>query len=95
MIIAAGSFASPALLMRSGIGDSRHLATHGIKTLMDLPGVGQNLQDHIWCPVSTLSSVPLPKEKYENHVETHLLTASSLANGRRDIQIMQCCIMSG
>ncbi len=95
VIIAAGSFASPALLMRSGIGDSTHLATHGIETLMDLPGVGQNLQDHIWCPVSTLSSVPLPKEEYENHVETHLLTASSLANGRRDIQIMQCCIMSG
>jgi choline dehydrogenase len=95
VILAAGSFASPALLMRSGIGDSTHLATHGITTLMDLPGVGQNLQDHIWCPVSTLSSVPLPKEEYENHVETHLLTASSLANGRRDIQIMQCCIMSG
>jgi choline dehydrogenase-like flavoprotein len=125
VIVAAGSFASPALLMRSGIGDSAHLASHGIQALVDLPGVGQNLQDHIWCPVSTLSSVPLPKEeyllrtgvpaylytknfyrqsitydfitrdRYENHVETHLLTASSLANGRRDIQIMQCCIMSG
>eukprot|EP01052_Picozoa_sp_SAG31_P020249 SAG31_NODE_1514_length_8042_cov_6.955936_2_plen_563_part_00 len=95
VILAAGAFASPALLMRSGIGDSHHLASHGIETLVDLPGVGQNLQDHIWCPVSTLSSVPLPKEQYENHVETHLLTASSLANGRRDIQIMQCCIMSG
>ena len=95
VIVAAGTFASPALLMRSGIGDSQHLASHGIEALVDLPGVGQNLQDHIWCPVSTLSSVPLPKEEYENHVETHLLTASSLADGRRDMQIMQCCIMSG
>ena len=62
---------------------------------VELPGVGQNLQDHIWCPVATLARVPLPKEEYENHVETHLLTASSLADGRRDMQIMQCCIMSG
>lgn len=79
--MAAGSFASPALLMRSGIGDAQHLRSHGISALVDLPGVGQNLQDHIWCPVSTRSSVPLPKEEYENHVETHLLTASSLADG--------------
>ena len=48
-------------------------------------------------PGSYTSSAPLIEDKasYENHVETHLLTASSLAEGKRDMQIMQCNIMSG
>ncbi|SCZ92618.1 BZ3500_MvSof-1268-A1-R1_Chr5-2g08036 [Microbotryum saponariae] len=46
IIIAAGAFQSPQLLMVSGIGPKEHLAQFGIKPLVDLPGVGQNLQDH-------------------------------------------------
>ena len=97
VVVAGGSFASPALLLRSGIGCSRQLGSHGIETVVELPGVGENMGDHIWCPVSYTSSAPLIEDKasYENHVETHLLTASSLAEGKRDMQIMQCNIMSG
>ena len=46
-----GSFASPHLLMLSGIGPSDHLASRGIKVAHDLPGVGQNLQDHLNIPL--------------------------------------------
>jgi choline dehydrogenase len=46
VIVSAGTMASPALLMRSGIGNSEELRRLGIPTVMDLPGVGQNLQDH-------------------------------------------------
>jgi choline dehydrogenase-like flavoprotein len=46
VILAAGAFQSPQLLMLSGIGDSKKLAAHGIATVQHLPGVGQNLQDH-------------------------------------------------
>lgn len=51
VLLAAGSYNSPKLLMLSGIGPAQHLATHGIKGVLDLPGVGENLQDHHEVPV--------------------------------------------
>ncbi|KAF2178759.1 GMC oxidoreductase [Zopfia rhizophila CBS 207.26] len=45
-ILSAGSFRSPHLLMLSGIGEKTELEGHGIKNVVNLPGVGQNLQDH-------------------------------------------------
>lgn len=47
IILSAGSFVSPHLLMLSGIGPARELARHDIPLVVDLPGVGQNLQDHL------------------------------------------------
>jgi choline dehydrogenase len=47
VILSAGSIGSPHLLMLSGIGPAAHLSQHGITTLLDKPGVGQNLQDHL------------------------------------------------
>ena len=47
VILSAGSFGSPQLLLLSGIGPKDKLAPHGIKQVHDLPGVGENLQDHI------------------------------------------------
>ena len=48
VILSAGAFQSPQLLMISGIGPSDTLKKHGIKVLADRPGVGQNLWDHIF-----------------------------------------------
>ncbi len=47
IILSGGAFGSPQILMLSGIGPAEHLQQHGIGVLHDLPGVGQNLQDHI------------------------------------------------
>jgi choline dehydrogenase-like flavoprotein len=47
VILSAGAFGSPQLLMLSGIGPKAHLQQHGIAVVHDLPGVGQNLQDHV------------------------------------------------
>lgn len=45
-VLSSGAFHSPQLLQLSGIGSSSRLAKLGIKMVVDLPGVGQNLQDH-------------------------------------------------
>ena len=47
VVLAAGAVGSPQLLQRSGIGAPDLLARHGIECLHALPGVGENLQDHL------------------------------------------------
>lgn len=47
VILAAGAINSPKLLELSGIGQSDRLSSLGIEPLHDLPGVGENLQDHL------------------------------------------------
>jgi choline dehydrogenase-like flavoprotein len=47
VVLSAGAVGSPALLERSGIGDGARLQGLGIEAIADLPGVGENLQDHL------------------------------------------------
>jgi len=47
VVLAAGAIGSPQILMLSGIGPGEHLREHGIDVLLDRPGVGANLQDHL------------------------------------------------
>ena len=46
VILSAGAVGSPQLLMLSGVGPASHLKDHGITIIADMPGVGQNLNDH-------------------------------------------------
>ncbi len=55
VIVSGGAINSPQILMLSGIGPGAHLQSHGIEVLHDLPGVGQNLHDHVY--VHSLVSV--------------------------------------
>ncbi len=48
VLLSGGVVNSPHLLMLSGIGAAEELRAHGIDTRVDLPGVGKNLQDHLW-----------------------------------------------
>ena len=48
VIIASGSFRSPQLLMVSGIGPTAALQDNGIEVLVDRPGVGQGMWDHVF-----------------------------------------------
>ncbi|MPT47136.1 MAG: glucose-methanol-choline oxidoreductase [Sphingobium sp.] len=52
VILAAGAIASPKLLMLSGIGPADHLQATGITPIIDSPGVGANLQDHVGANVA-------------------------------------------
>jgi len=47
VLLSAGSINSPKILQLSGIGNASHLKDHGIQIVHDLPGVGENLQDHL------------------------------------------------
>jgi choline dehydrogenase len=48
LILSAGAFQSPQLLMVSGIGPKATLEAHNIPVLHDNPNVGQNMVDHVW-----------------------------------------------
>ncbi|MFA0173155.1 GMC family oxidoreductase N-terminal domain-containing protein, partial [Vibrio splendidus] len=47
VILSAGAFGSPQLLLLSGVGAKDDLEAHDIEQVHELPGVGKNLQDHI------------------------------------------------
>jgi choline dehydrogenase len=60
IIVSAGALQSPKLLQLSGIGPAEHLRSLDIPVIADLPGAGQNLQDHIQLPVVFRSKAEIP-----------------------------------
>jgi choline dehydrogenase len=64
VILAASSINSPKLLMHSGIGPAKHLKEVGVEIVKDLPGVGQNLQDHLEVYFQMSSSKPVSLYRY-------------------------------
>ena len=59
VVLCGGAINSPQLLMLSGIGPAKHLAEIGIEIAKDLPGVGQNLQDHLAVAVAYACNEPI------------------------------------
>ncbi|MCZ6881492.1 MAG: choline dehydrogenase [Gammaproteobacteria bacterium] len=64
VILSAGAYGSPQLLMISGIGPANHLNQTGIKVLHDLPGVGENLQDHLEVHIQQRCKLPISLNRY-------------------------------
>jgi len=65
IILSAGAVATPVLLERSGVGDGERLRALGVETVRHLPGVGENLQDHLQLrPVYRVSGVPTMNALY-------------------------------
>ena len=64
IIVASGAMGSPWLLLRSGIGPADSLSAAGIKTVSDVPGVGQNLQDH----PAVMASFNLNEDSFGNEL---------------------------
>jgi len=61
VIVAAGTYGSPTILLRSGIGDPSELRSVGITPMHDLPGVGRNLHDHPRVTLSYMGTRELEK----------------------------------
>ena len=64
VVLAGGAINSPQLLLLSGIGNAAELAAHGIPVVADLPGVGENLQDHLEVYVQHGSKQPVSMQPY-------------------------------
>ncbi len=64
VILSAGSFGSPQILMLSGIGDAEELKKVGVPVIKDLPGVGKNLQDHLFYAVTCLCNQKISLNSY-------------------------------
>ena len=75
VILACGSVNSPQLLMLSGVGPAEHLRRHGVAVDCDLPGVGQNLQDHLAAGILYQCTKPVTLDRCENlwNLGTYLL----------------------
>ncbi|MDT3445617.1 MULTISPECIES: GMC family oxidoreductase [unclassified Pseudofrankia] len=58
VILSLGAIATPKLLMLSGIGPGADLSSLGIKIAADIPGVGQNLQEHLYTSLMYESTIP-------------------------------------
>lgn len=83
--LCGGAFNSPQLLLLSGVGPAAQLAERGIPLVLDAPGVGQNLMDHILAPVAhhclqpiTLLNKDLPEERERYEKERRGLLTSNL-----------------
>lgn len=80
VIVSAGAIGSPAILMRSGIGPKAHLDELGIDIISDLPGVGENLHDHLLVSVMYDAKEPVPDGKW-NLLEAQLYARSTSWEG--------------
>jgi len=86
IIISAGAINTPQILMRSGIGASTLLDKHGIKTTIDLPGVGENLMDHAAVGIWMIPQQGLCKSNEEIH-QVMLRYASTQGSSPNDMAL--------
>jgi len=76
VIVSTGAVATPALLERSGIGDGDRLRQLGIEVARHLPGVGENLQDHLQLrPIFKVANVPTLNMQYRSLLRRGLMGA--------------------
>jgi choline dehydrogenase len=68
VVLCGGAIHSPHLLMLSGVGDAERLKKQGINPVMDLPGVGRHLRDHLAAPVQYRATKNVSAAKNLNRV---------------------------
>jgi choline dehydrogenase len=88
VILSAGAIASPQILMRSGIGAADALAAHQIPVQVDLPGVGQNLQDHLTLVLLHQSKQALPPSEFLGEAGLFVQTGSDRDSEAPDLECM-------
>ncbi|MGW5364156.1 GMC family oxidoreductase [Actinopolymorpha pittospori] len=87
VVLTAGTIGSAQLLLLSGVGPSGHLSRTGIDVVVDLPGVGENLQDHQVANIVYRAARPVPAGA-NNHGEAFGLIRSQPGLDGPDLQIL-------
>lgn len=88
VIVSAGAFASPKLLMLSGIGPAEHLRSHDIPVVVNLPGVGQNMQDHVLVRMGFECDQEQPEPGVISEVGIFSHTRNGMQGAAPELQIM-------
>ena len=78
IILASGAFGSPQILQLAGIGDPKRLEKAGVKAVVDLPGVGSNMQDHLEVYLQHASKEPVSIQPWLNYALAPLIGAQWL-----------------
>ena len=78
VVVSAGAFGSPGVLLRSGIGPGDQLVELGISVALDLPGVGANLQDHCGVNIVFRASPELERELGEQDADGRLVGSGTI-----------------
>ncbi|CAM5364982.1 GMC family oxidoreductase [Leifsonia shinshuensis] len=89
VIVCAGAYHSPTLLLRSGIGPAVEIAALGRPVVVDLPGVGANLGDHIWVAI-TMPCRPPDGDPALFQLGATARSAGRPAESPPDLQLMVC-----
>ncbi|SHG38624.1 GMC family oxidoreductase [Bradyrhizobium erythrophlei] len=83
ILIASGAYNSPQLLQLSGVGPAELLRKHGIEVVLDAPGVGQDLQDHLQVRVVMRCAKPITLNDIVNHPVRRILAGARYAAFRQ------------
>jgi choline dehydrogenase len=83
ILVSGGAYNSPQLLQLSGVGPAELLKQHGIDIVLDAPGVGNDLQDHLQVRLVTRCSQPVTLNDILNHPVRRVMAGARYAAFRR------------
>lgn len=91
VIMCAGAIETPRLLQMSGVGDAEHLKSHGITVVADLPGVGENYQDHLDVNVQCTTRDPISFYKEDKGLRAawHMLQYQMFNSGLLNSNVVE------
>ena len=92
IVLCAGAIATPRLLQLSGIGNGAHLSSLGIEVVSDLPGVGENYQDHLEVPVQAETRQPISILGHDKGLKAvgHMLRYLTSKQGLLASNVVEC-----
>lgn len=83
ILISSGAYNSPQLLQLSGVGPAELLKSHGIDVVLDAPGVGNDLQDHMQVRIVMRCSQPITLNDILNHPGRRIMAGARYAAFRK------------
>lgn len=92
VILCAGAIETPRLLQLSGVGPAAHLQSHGIAVVSDLPGVGENFQDHLESTVQGETHDPISLMGQDKGLKAalHFLQYMTTKQGLMTSNVVEC-----